>query len=835
MKIILKINKVVTIYVCIFFFLPVISKAQDVLVAPSCDSNLTGFGSFESDDLWRLTSSLADNLTRSSTYANGTNSLYSLKMLKSPDFRTNAYYTLSKYKKYHLKAKFFVPLNSTLNSTDNSEVSLKFLKENTSTWSLSPVAKYIVKNGIRGSWVDLFSRMEMLEESGRYSLGLNYIRTFTQGESYIDNLEFIEICSIHYTNVISHVTECNGSDGKIEISLFGGEKPYLSGQPAYSFKTMWSHNNAVLDNNKIIITGLKAGTYKVRIGDLNSANLTDTQFNNYVNGGYAREVTFIINEPQTIPPKVNNLNFTNNLCTTKFEADINNPQSCTLSYLWSFGDGSTSNEVSPFHSYSNLGNYNVSLQVNYDCQCASSGSTSFQKTLNKESSENIFQQLQIHIPSEEKKHVLSSSVTTFSDAWALHHNTPELANKEGFTNGTMGIWRNDASYVYEKERKQSINPDLKADGTYTLQQFNWEYADLEAVPNWIKLNTMTEYSPFSFELENKDVLGRYSAALYDYGGQLQSANGSNMKYQEMAFTSFETEDDKISGNWKLGDDPKPRIKRFKINTGFKNIVLVEGKLNEFDGIEEVEVLARSIGTLKFRNIKTKIVCRQVFKDNPDWTYLVFEREIIPSTFMGTVSIRNVLQSTPTALRDNAFAHSGNSSLKITADRTFKQELLSLGLGKKYLISAWVSVGDFHLVTPKLANNIGIDIIFKDKAGVVQSVTSFEPSGSIIEGWQQLKGTFTAPAGEHIMEIKFKPGSKGTAWYDDLRLHPEEGNMQSYVYDVKNFRLQAILDEENFASFYYYDQEGNLHLVKKETEQGVKTISESTSYKINRKN
>jgi hypothetical protein len=54
-------------------------------------------------------------------------------------------------------------------------------------------------------------------------------------------------------------------------------------------------------------------------------------------------------------------------------------------------------------------------------------------------------------------------------------------------------------------------------------------------------------------------------------------------------------------------------------------------------------------------------------------------------------------------------------------------------------------------------------------------------------------------------------------------------MKSYVYDLNDYRLRAILDEENFASFFYYDAEGNLHTTKKETIRGIKTITENISY------
>jgi len=129
--------------------------------------------------------------------------------------------------------------------------------------------------------------------------------------------------------------------------------------------------------------------------------------------------------------------------------------------------------------------------------------------------------------------------------------------------------------------------------------------------------------------------------------------------------------------------------------------------------------------------------------------------------------------------------------------------------------------------------LGVDVILKNKAGTTVSITSMVPEGKVIEGWQQVRGKFECPDKDLTLTVKFKPGSSGTAWYDDVRLHPAKGNMKSYVYSISDFRLRAILDEDNFASIFYYDKEGNLYLTKKETEEGIKTISENRSYQIER--
>ena len=105
------------------------------------------------------------------------------------------------------------------------------------------------------------------------------------------------------------------------------------------------------------------------------------------------------------------------------------------------------------------------------------------------------------------------------------------------------------------------------------------------------------------------------------------------------------------------------------------------------------------------------------------------------------------------------------------------------------------------------------------------------SGPIIEGWQKIEGTFTAPAGSATVAVDLINNyTHGKVYFDDIRIHPFNANMKGYVYDPRTLRLSAELDENNYATFYEYDEEGQLVRVKKETIQGIKTINETRSAK-----
>jgi len=526
------------------------------------------------------------------------------------------------------------------------------------------------------------------------------------------------------------------------------------------------------------------------------------------------------------------------LCAVNFIPASTYPGGCnTKAYTWSFGDGLTSTEKSPIHAYGSAGTYNVSLKIRYSCGvCLSDTTISRQVTFTPSTDDGLPMDSLITVPSDVKQQVISVSASTFSDSWPLQYLITNT-NQDGYLTGASGVWRNEGSFVYDVPRSSSTDADISKDGTFTLENFNWTYSDVEAIPHWIKAGTMTEYSPFSYELENKDVLGISSAALYDYGGHLPSANGTNMRNNEMAFTSFEYLDQqKVSGNWILGTQTLPAYTSLKVISGSTYMAVVDASMDALDNVDNVDVSARGLlHSLFYYFNRTKyitddpIVCKRAYPHDSKKSIIVLRKPPFSGLWFGRIKIKNTVTPQVTATIDTTFAHSGKSSMKITADKIFPQNLLKLDSGKVYFINLWASVNNQFLATPTLGGNIGVDIILKSKNGTILSTASFNPSGNIIEGWQQIRGSFVCPASNVQVEVKFRSATSGTVWYDDLRLHPLNGNMKSYVYSMNDYRLRAILDEENFASFFYYDQEGSLRSTKKETEDGIKTISENINY------
>lgn len=151
--------------------------------------------------------------------------------------------------------------------------------------------------------------------------------------------------------------------------------------------------------------------------------------------------------------------------------------------------------------------------------------------------------------------------------------------------------------------------------------------------------------------------------------------------------------------------------------------------------------------------------------------------------------------------------------------------------QEYVISGWMNVAgnapeyiDLPIITYEQEGNIEIN--FTDSP----SITAI-PSGEIIDGWQRITKKFKTPSAYNsnsIMEISLINLGVNNVFFDDIRIHPVNANLKSFVYDQQTQKLLAELDENNYATFYEYDKEGGLVRVKKETEKGVFTIQETRS-------
>lgn len=138
------------------------------------------------------------------------------------------------------------------------------------------------------------------------------------------------------------------------------------------------------------------------------------------------------------------------------------------------------------------------------------------------------------------------AVTIEAFGGTIQSNLNAAATNNEYRFGRVGIWRAESNSVYQVDRKQSIPEDgqpvsinTKRDGVYeNFAFYNWQ-TSLASNSRWSLVNTMTMYSPYGFDLENRNALGQYSSALYGYGNSVATCVTSNATYYESAFDGFE--------------------------------------------------------------------------------------------------------------------------------------------------------------------------------------------------------------------------------------------------------------------------------------------------------
>ncbi len=178
-----------------------------------------------------------------------------------------------------------------------------------------------------------------------------------------------------------------------------------------------------------------------------------------------------------------------------------------------------------------------------------------------------------------------------------------------------------------------------------------------------------------------------------------------------------------------------------------------------------------------------------------------------------------------------FALSAQANVEVKFDCYDKHcSSLALDDSTDYWISAWVNVDTIHVKNYNTkttdAENAHLEVDFLGQT-IVPPLKLY-PTGDIIDGWQRIVGKFDIPVNTTNIKVGLNSDKYNDTYFDDIRLHPFNASMKSYVYDGETFWLTSELDDNNYATFYEYDNEGGLVRIKKETSRGVVTIQETRS-------
>lgn len=136
--------------------------------------------------------------------------------------------------------------------------------------------------------------------------------------------------------------------------------------------------------------------------------------------------------------------------------------------------------------------------------------------------------------------------------------------------------------------------------------------------------------------------------------------------------------------------------------------------------------------------------------------------------------------------------------------------------KEYIVGGWLRKG----------TSSGQIVVSITGGGTPITVTIL-PTAKEIDGWIRMESApFNIPSGYSDISISLSNTGASPVYFDDIRVHPFLASMTTVVYDPVTLLPLATHDGYNYTTFYNYDENLELVRVKVETEEGIKTVTES---------
>ncbi|PUZ19536.1 hypothetical protein GA0116948_1265 [Chitinophaga costaii] len=357
-----------------------------------------------------------------------------------------------------------------------------------------------------------------------------------------------------------------------------------------------------------------------------------------------------------------------------------------------------------------------------------------------------------------------------------------------YTAGLQGNWRPSEDKVFEVNRTDQgvfnapgSGPLVRKSGYflsftpywyYDSANLKWGVATANAA-KWISARYVTLYDKYGQELENHDALNRYSGAIYSFNGQLPAAVSSNAQQREMFYDAF---DDYYFRN---GCNGSAECDRDSFN--IRRIV----GTNYSSWLDSTQSHSGRYSLKCYNTITLNCLVHPVQQKTQPY---------LSTDSAGIYVRRDILGLYPSGFNPVA--------------------------GKQYIFSAWINDGQ-----PLTDNATGITVTV---SGNITTTITLKRKATV-EGWKLVEGTIdlsqVAPTPRRI-QVVIQGGA--SIRLDDIRIFPFDAEMKTYSYDDQTLRLMAEMDENNFATFYEYDEEGTLVRLKKETDRGIMTIKETRS-------
>ncbi len=185
--------------------------------------------------------------------------------------------------------------------------------------------------------------------------------------------------------------------------------------------------------------------------------------------------------------------------------------------------------------------------------------------------------------------VIQASAIEYTDGWKTYcdcygNDDGLIASSNPYIMGTKGVFRPKTSHLHLSNRTQDNydgNTNIRKDGIMTSYTpfYRLNYSKKWEIDrkNWTFTSEVTEFNPFGQELENRDALGRFSAATFGFNQTMATAVAANSQYKQVGFDSFEDYGFSVCADNHFKFNPNTiNINSDESHTGYKSIKVPSG-------------------------------------------------------------------------------------------------------------------------------------------------------------------------------------------------------------------------------------------------------------------
>jgi len=468
------------------------------------------------------------------------------------------------------------------------------------------------------------------------------------------------------------------------------------------------------------------------------------------------------------------------------------------------------------------------------------------------------------------------SANTFS--YAYESPDPDMLNAIYQTNGKSrsdlsggeasritDTYIKSASKLYVPYRNYVLKQELNPDGTFNNVAFN--FASSTQNTAWQKVSEVTKIDHRGQPVENRDILDKYAASMMGYNGAFPLFSVANSTLNAATYSGGENV--RLVDGIRRLDDQRILLQDAQIVRACRGASFVTRTLDPSDFISsparvlDICVPANATPDKAFARINITYAHNTALKRalfisldegkavriHSDFgeTFngfivlpglpaagcnsfrLAFDPAIFQSfavddyfTQLGVsvTSSMATIADCPAASKDyhlpdevcNSEAHTGQYAFMLEAGKAgtrFNLDISTLPVSersRKMKFLAWIHQAGADNMTLVIAKN----------GTVLRKAYGAEPY-AVAGAWRLVRVEIDpleyGPS--DILGFYLQNEGLGSVYYDDIRVQPYHSAMQASVYDHFTGKLTASLNEDNFATWYQYDEKGRVSVVRTE--------------------